>query len=216
MARGHRHGLGRLAALWLAVVAILLVMFAVAERAGIGVLTDPRPTLASLSGPAAAVAGVGLLAADIVLPAPSSVVMVALGALFGVAIGTALGTVGSVAAALAGGLLGRRGHRALDRVVGDDRARVEALLDRYGVAAVIVTRPVPLLAESVALVAGAAGMPMARFVAGALAGCVPVALLYAVAGARGRQADGAVAFVVLVGLSLVALAISVRRSRPRP
>jgi uncharacterized membrane protein YdjX (TVP38/TMEM64 family) len=216
VARGDGHGLGRLAALFLAVVAVLLVVFAVAESAGIGVLTDPRPTLASLSGPAAAVVGVGLLTADIVLPVPSSVVMVALGALYGVAVGTALATIGGVAAALLGGLLGRQGHRALDRVVGGERGRVEAMLDRYGVAAVIVTRPVPLLAESVVLIAGAAGMPMAKLVAGALIGSLPVAFVYAVAGARGRQAVGAVAFVVLVAVSITALVISLHRSGVKP
>jgi uncharacterized membrane protein YdjX (TVP38/TMEM64 family) len=184
----------RLALLWLGALAVLLAVFAAAELAGL-------PLLPSRVG---AAVGVGLLAADVLLPIPSSVVMAALGAAYGLPLGAALSVLGGALMALAGGLLGRRGSRA---VTGGDRARVESLVARYGVAAVVLSRPVPLLAESVLFVAAAAGMPLPRLVLGATAGTVPVALVYAAAGAYGRQADAAVAFVVIVVLALLALAV---------
>ena len=49
--------------------------------------------LMSASGIGAALAGTGLLVADVVLPVPSSLIMIANGALFGVALGTTLSII---------------------------------------------------------------------------------------------------------------------------
>jgi hypothetical protein len=71
----------------------------------VAVLTDPAPQLAQ-DGPAAAAVGVGLLVVDVVLPVPSSAVMVAHGALFGVVLGALLSLLGSVGAAMVGSAWG--------------------------------------------------------------------------------------------------------------
>ncbi|HEV2888983.1 MAG TPA: VTT domain-containing protein [Frankiaceae bacterium] len=202
----------RLVAMWAAVLAALLAVFAVATAAGLPVLDDPAPALRSAGAAGGAVAGVAVLALDVVLPVPSSLVMVAFGAAYGVAAATALSVAGGALMAGVGGTLGRRGARALGP---NDAARARRLVDRYGVAAVVLTRPVPLLAESVVLVAGAAGMPLRRLVLGAAAGTLPLALVYAVAGAYGRAADATVAFVVLVLLAAAALATGRRTRCPR-
>lgn len=196
----------RLALVWAGLATALLVAFALGESFGIGALTHPGDRLDAPSA-AAAVLGVGLLVADVVLPVPSSVVMVALGAAFGPATGAALSVAGGVGSLCVAGLLGRRCQALVGRLLGDDRERAEALVDRYGATAVLASRPVPVLAESVALVAAAGGMPAGRFLAAGVAGSVPVGVLYAVAGARGTQADGVVlaaAVIALAGLALVA------------
>ena len=88
----------------------------------------------------------------VALPVPFSLVMVAHGALFGVAVGTTLlSVVGSTVAALVGFALGRRGGPLLTRLVPpEERVRADRLLTRWGTLAIIVTRPVPLLAETTA------------------------------------------------------------------
>src|SRR6185436_4502816 len=104
----------------------------------------PTPWL-SHGGVFAAIFGVGLLIADVLLPVPSSLVMVAHGALCGVALGTFLSLLGSVGAALFGFAIGRRGGKLLERVVTqEERARADKLLARWGALAIVVTRPVPL------------------------------------------------------------------------
>src|SRR6185436_9370770 len=138
--------------------ACFLMLFFIIEALGVPLLVDPTPWL-SHGGVFAAIFGVGLLIADVVLPVPSSLVMVAHGALFGVAMGTFLSLLGSVGAALFGFALGRRGGRVLERLVTPaERARADYLLARWGALAIIVTRPVPLLAETVAIMAGASRM----------------------------------------------------------
>ncbi|HEX7312573.1 MAG TPA: VTT domain-containing protein [Pyrinomonadaceae bacterium] len=164
-------------------VLFFLLLFAIVEALGVPLLTDPSP-LMGRGGALAATLGVGLLVADVLLPVPSSLVMTAHGALFGVTVGTLLSLVGSLGAALFGFALGRRGGRVLERLVTrEERERADRLLRRWGALAVIVTRPVPLLAEAVAIMAGTSSMGWGRMTLAALAGSLPPALLYAITGA---------------------------------
>lgn len=165
------------------VLAFFLCLFLLVGALGVPLLVDPTPWL-NHGGALAASLGVGLLIADVVLPVPSSLVMVAHGALFGVLGGTLLSLAGSTGAAMFGFWVGRRGGRLLERLVtAEERARADLLLDRWGTLAVIVTRPVPLLAETVAIMAGASPMGWGRTALAALAGSLPPALLYALTGA---------------------------------
>jgi len=98
-------------------------------------------------------------------------------------------------------------------VVGDDEPRVTELLRRYGTATIILSRPVPLLAESVAMVAGATGMSWYRLLLAGTAGIVPVSFAYAVAGDRSGQTGGAVVAGIVILMAGAALAISALRRR---
>ena len=164
-------------------VAFFLVLFFIVEALGVPLLTDPTPWM-KRGGVLAAALGVGLLIADVLLPVPSSLVMVAHGALFGVALGTLLSLLGSACAALFGFAIGRRGGKLLELVVTrEERTRADSLLARWGALAIIVTRPVPVLAETVAIMAGASSLSWSNIVLASLAGSVPPALLYALTGA---------------------------------
>lgn len=164
-------------------MAFFLLLFFVVEALGVQLLTDPTPWMRH-GGALAAVLGVGLLIADVLLPVPSSLVMVAHGALFGVVIGTLLSLLGSVGAALFGFAIGRRGGRLLERIVTPaERARADKMLARWGTLAVVVTRPVPILAETVAIMTGTSSIGWARMALASFAGSLPPALLYALTGA---------------------------------
>lgn len=171
------------------VLALFLATFLVAGAFSVAVLDDPTPYLAGADVTGAAV-GTGLLVADVVLPVPSSGVMLAHGALFGAGLGAALSLAGSLGATLAGYGIGRWAGPPLLRAACSDaeRARADRLVGRWGVLAVAASRPVPLLAETVAVAAGASALGIGRtFVAGAV-GAAPAAVLYAVAGAAGAGA----------------------------
>lgn len=199
----------------LAVAVLAVAGLGLAEVLDVGVLVDPEATMAA-SGPAA-VLGVALLVADVALPVPSSLVMVAHGALFGAVAGAVLNLVGRTGSALAGVLLGR----GLRRGGGDEKegGRGARLVERWGLAAVILTRPVPVLAESTVVAAGALGLPVPAVVAAAALGAVPEAVVYALAGAAAVSSTGAaVIFAAVVALSAaVAVGGTVaarRRCRP--
>jgi uncharacterized membrane protein YdjX (TVP38/TMEM64 family) len=166
-----------------ALIVFFTILFLIVEALGVPLLTDPTPWMKH-GGVLAASLGVGLLIADVVLPVPSSLVMVAHGALFGVVVGTLLSLLGSVGAALFGFVIGRRGGRFVARVVSsEERARADYLLERWGALAIVVTRPVPVLAETVAIMAGVSPMSWSRVALASLVGSLPPALLYALTGA---------------------------------
>jgi uncharacterized membrane protein YdjX (TVP38/TMEM64 family) len=179
-------------------MAVLLIMFVVVEWAEIPLLVDPRPSLQRVSVVAAMI-GVGLLVVDAVLPVPSSVVMVALGATFGLVVGILLSIVGSVGGFAVGYLIGRRSRGTLTSAVdGRDVARGAAMVRRWGVLAVVVSRPLPLVAETVAITAGALGLRLTAAFTAAVVGTVGPAAAFSYAGWRGAStADGAVVFVLV-------------------
>lgn len=185
------------------VPAAMLTVFAAVEVLDVPLLTDPSP-MRGTAGPAAAAAGLALLVADVVLPVPASLIMVANGALFGVLPGTLLSMVGGLGATLTAFGIGRRGRGLLTRITTPaQRARAEALLDRYGLLAVVLTRPVPVLAETVAMLAGTSDLGWGRVTLAAAAGVLPASLLLTAAGAAGQRAEHNLVFIALLGLSVL-------------
>lgn len=181
-----------------AMMTVFLGLFLVVEALDVPLLSDPDPWL-SRGGPGAALLGIGLLVSDIVLPVPATLVMIAHGALFGAVVGTLVSLLGGLGAGLFGFFLGRRGGPLLARLVSDEeRRRADAMLAEWGDLAVIVTRPVPIVAETVAILAGTSSMRWSRMALATFAGCLPAAATYAVAGATARRLDDTVLVFALV------------------
>ncbi len=181
---------------------ILMAAFGLVTALDLPILSNPDTWLDRGGAPAAAV-GLGLLLFDVFIPVPSSVIMIANGALFGVALGTLLSLVGSTGAALVGYWTGRRGESVVARFIpAEERDQAARLLQRWGIFAIIITRPVPILAETLAIIAGVAGIGGRRVFLAALIGGIPAALLYAIAGATISGAGkGIYVFLLVVLLS---------------
>ncbi len=199
----------------LTIAAVLLALFGIAQALDVPLLGDESPDLGA-AGPGAAVAAFALLATDVLLPVPSSAVMLLNGALFGPLGGALLSLAGAEAAALLGWAIGRRGGGLLERAASPAaRARVAAFVARRGALAIVVTRPVPVVAETAAILAGATGMPLGRLALAAAAGSLVPATAYAVAGAYAASFHTELA--VLAGVLLVAAAVWwLDRRRPGP
>ena len=162
----------------------MLLLFFVGQALQLPFLAEDSAFLLSQEKWVAALAGIGLLLGDVVAPVPSSIVMLANGMLFGSVWGTLLSVVGGLGAALVGYVIGLRGERAGKRWLGDTAlARANAFFQNYGMMAVIVSRPIPMLAEAVSIIAGLARMPAKKFLPATLLGLLPTAASYAVAGA---------------------------------
>ena len=181
--------------LTLGLCAFFLITFGIVTAMNVPLLTNP--------GSLPAAAGVALLIADVVLPVPSSLIMFAFGAAYGFWIGVGLSMAGCVGASLAGFALGRGGREVVRRFVRDDEYdRASALLDRWGTLALIATRPVPILAETVAILAGASRTSWTRMTATAILGSIVPAILYAWAGSAARKpVDGILIFLLVLAFS---------------
>ena len=151
-------------------------------------------------GTSGAVAIVSLLALDVFLPVPSSVIMVLSGALFGVVPGALLALVGSVSGEWLGFELVRRyGQRMATALIGENETdKFYRFFEQHGIMAVIVTRPLPIVMETFSVIAGLSQMSRSAFLAASLAGTAPIVLVYAYAGAVSREAGSLVPAAVIL------------------
>ena len=145
--------------------------------------------------------------------------MVSLGALYGPYAGVALALLGRLGCFLAGFAVGRRtGGRLLRAVPVAQRRRAEDVLARRGAFAVLVTRPLPILGDTVAILAGASRMSWRTGALAATVGSVPEAVAYSLAGAlAASSAEAGVvsgAFVIVAGAFWWAAGHAARRAPP--
>jgi membrane protein DedA with SNARE-associated domain len=153
---------------------------------------------------------VGLLAGDVVLPVPSSLVSAFAGGAFGWAKGAVVIWTGMTLGCVIGYALGSSAGRVLAvRVVGEaEMARAHRLFGDIGPAALIVTRAVPVLAEAGALAAGVARMPFLMFFASTALANAGVAAAYAGVGAAAVSSGSfLIAFLGLASIPAIAWAI---------
>jgi uncharacterized membrane protein YdjX (TVP38/TMEM64 family) len=162
--------------------------------------------------------GVLLLAADIVLPVPSSLVASALGAALGWLWGTAAAALGLTWGCVVGFGIGRlaRDRLGTERL-GPDYQHVSSLLQRYGTSVLVLCRGVPVLAEASVMAAGALGMSARRCIAVAALANLGVAGVYATVGAAAWDVSPAAAFataLLLPGVLLIVASAAERKSSP--
>jgi uncharacterized membrane protein YdjX (TVP38/TMEM64 family) len=170
-------------------------------------------------GLAAQASCVGLLAGDVLLPVPSSLVSATATVAWGPWRGGALVAVGMTLGSIFGCALGRwAGRERVRRWLGpSEDERLRRLYERHGEWIVLTLRPVPVLAEASAVFAGVGRMPWGRYLALSTVANVVVALFYAAAGAwlRGAAPDAGLTLLLAV-LAATALAwVLIRRLRDR-
>jgi uncharacterized membrane protein YdjX (TVP38/TMEM64 family) len=208
----------RIALLVTAVLAVFLSSFLVVQAVGVTLLDDPSSALEG-GGIWPAVLGVSLLIADALLPVPSSLVMISLGALYGAFLGAALAFAGRFGMAVVGLWLGRAGAPIVVKLIGPARGiHADQLVERWGAFSIVVSRPVPLLAEAVVLAAGAARLPWRVALPAAFVGSLPEAIAYGAVGAAATSAaNGAYVWLafLLVGTLFRLGELAVRRNGRR-
>ena len=156
-------------------------------------------------------AGFLLLALDLFLPIPGTLVMSAFGYVYGAVSGGLLAAAGSFASgALAYGLCRLLGRTAARRLLGEKGlAQGERLFGEVGGWIVALSRWMPLLPEVVACMAGLTRMRPGAFFAALACGSVPLGFTYAAIGAAGVERP-------LLALALSALVPPVLWAALRP
>ena len=172
------------AALFLAVLfAIPIVPFLwLGESFEVGLLKSLREP----SSPGV-VAGwvIGLLAADMFLPVPSSAVITYAGGVLGVLAGTAVSWVGLSIGAVGGFGLARVFGETIARrfAESEDIERMSRFTKRHGATAIVLTRALPILAEACVLMLGAGRLSWRQFLLPMLVSNLLLSLAYAACGA---------------------------------
>jgi len=162
------------------------------------------------SGPYAWLAGWLLLISDIVMPIPGTVVMSALGYIYGTLVGGLLAAAGSMLGGLiAYGACRLMGERAVHWILGEkDYQRGHQWFQKGGGWLVCLSRALPILPELIACTAGLVRMPFKRFVIALACGSLPMGFVFAAIGSAGHEKPG---LAMASSLALPALLWAVAR-----
>ncbi len=172
----------RWAVIWVVLIGLVLVPFFLFESEFNAF--SARMTQGDAATWLASTSIFGLLALDVVLPVPSSIVSTAAGVLLGFWRGAAVVWAGMMVACVIGYWLGARFSGFARRFVGEDGiARADRLGQRYGDWTIIICRPVPVLAEASVIFAGLVRAPFPRFLALTSLSNLGIAIGYAAFGA---------------------------------
>ena len=123
-----------------------------------------------------------LLALDIFLPVPSSLVSTTAGLLLGFLYGTLVSFAGMTTGCFLGYWFGYGAGKALSRIRKDEQGRLEKFFRQSGAWAIVLARPVPVLAEASVMVAGIMRMKIPAFTAACMFSNLAISMLYAAAG----------------------------------
>ncbi|QDU77344.1 SNARE associated Golgi protein [Bremerella volcania] len=168
--------------------------------------TQPRPMVM-------AIVLFGLLALDVLLPVPSSLVNTLAGAKLGVFTGATVCFAGlTVGAAIGFGLAKLAGPPLQRRWLADaDAQSLKKFAENWGVVTLVITRALPILAEAAVVLLGVQGLSWRKFWPPVLLANAGIALAYSAFGNLAAQQEWlVVALAISAGLPLL-LTFLVRR-----
>jgi len=117
-----------------------------------------------------------ILSSDIVLPVPSSIVMYLNGSVLGLYLGFLTSYVSVILTAFVGYLLGMFTSLGVRK---SKESETQAFMKKYGYLAILVTRGIPILSESVCFVSGFKRYNFKLYLLLNLVGYIPICLIYA-------------------------------------
>jgi uncharacterized membrane protein YdjX (TVP38/TMEM64 family) len=155
------------------------------------------------SKPLLAFISVLLLGIDVILPIPSSFVMISNGVLFGFVAGGMLSVAGGLISSMVGYYIGSKGNQLARKFSSEtDEAKARVFLERYGSIAIIASRPIPVLAESVSIISGTLNWTFKKVLFNSFIGLLPVSFVYSLTGAYSTSFNSAaIAFLINIGMA---------------
>jgi len=164
------------------IMTMLLVTSVIAEYSQISFLADPASWFNKQS-PWTAFLAFLLLSADVVIPVPSCIIMTVNGALFGIWLGAVISLLGGLGATLIGFSLGRWMTPLVQSWFSQEEwEQSQSFLVEWGSIGIIITRPIPILAETMSIVAGTS-LSCRQTLLSSFLGLLPIAIIYSLSGA---------------------------------
>jgi uncharacterized membrane protein YdjX (TVP38/TMEM64 family) len=129
--------------------------------------------------------------------------MISNGVLFGFMAGGILSVTGGLISSTIGYFIGSKGNR-LARKFSSEAEEVKArrFLEKYGSIAIIASRPIPVLAESVSIISGTLNWSFKKVVFNSFVGLLPISFVYSLTGAYSTSFNSAaIAFLINIGIA---------------
>jgi uncharacterized membrane protein YdjX (TVP38/TMEM64 family) len=168
--------------LFIYLCASILILFAVASFFNFEsqLSTHIQPWMKNVHGLTAAIGSITLLWIDIFLPIPSSVVMIANGHIFGLWIGALVSLIGGVGSSYIAFYIGRYLKPFVEnKMTVKQQKYYRSIIQRWGIWAFIVSRPIPVMSESIALMSSSLSLKSWQVIIYSTITYLPFTFLYA-------------------------------------
>jgi uncharacterized membrane protein YdjX (TVP38/TMEM64 family) len=172
------------------IISIVFILFGNIEEYFDALLNNSRKDIETYIGVSFLV-----LSSDIILPVPSSIVMYMNGLVLGTSFGFLLSLVSALISALIGYYLGRWTNFGFN-----NQLKATQLIQKYGSVAIILTRGIPIISESICYTAGYNKMSFRLYILLNFIGYIPVCLVYAFFGQLGSDKN---LFLLSFSLALI-------------
>jgi len=180
-------------------IIIVFLLFSDFEKA-ISVKLGDQQKIASFS-----VFSFILLVADIILPVPSSLVMILNGKVLGLAGGTFLSLTSSILSSSLGFYIGRTTSKGLNKFFSEKEIKMgNFLFDKYGNISIALSKGLPILSESVSFLSGNTSISFKRFLFYSFIGHLPVSFIYAFVGSYANTLDS---YLVSGGIIIITVCV---------
>jgi membrane protein DedA with SNARE-associated domain len=102
-----------------------------------------------------------------------------------------------------GYLIGSKGNRLARKFSSEaEEAKARTFLEKYGSIAIIASRPIPVLAESVSIMSGTLNWSYKKVLLNSFVGLLPVSFVYSLTGAYSTSFNSAaIAFLINIGMA---------------
>lgn len=162
-----------------------LLIYVILELSGLLTVEDVKEIL-NQSGSYSGLIIIGLLTSDLVLPIPSSVVMTFSGLFYGFLAGALISTIGSLTGSITGFIIFRKKGQSFTKklIDMDEQKSMNNWFNSYGEGILIISRMIPMLAETMACFAGLTKISFKRFLLFIAVGTIPISLYYSYFGSH--------------------------------
>jgi uncharacterized membrane protein YdjX (TVP38/TMEM64 family) len=146
-----------------------------------------------------------LLVSDIVLPIPSSLIMLLNGKILGIFFGTLNSTLASTLSSAIGFYLGRKSNVYLDKFFNAKEKEIgNRLFQKWGNPVILFSKALPIVSEAVSFVSGTTAITLKVFLGYSLAGNLIVSTVYAAIGKLSTSLNSNGIAAIIIGSTLIA------------
>ena len=146
----------------------------------------------------------GLLAGDVLLPVPSSLLMILNGKVLGVVAGASLSLLAGMTASLIGFYLGRKSTRFVNKFFSEkDIAAGNRFFTRFGSFSIAISKFIPILSETISFISGCSEISLRNFLFNSFIGHLFISVTYAFLGYYALSYNSNVLSGIVIGSLLL-------------